>query len=148
MAYLYEFCDGDNEIDGIPKTSLVDLGEEWDKVLEGLDHDTFNDDRAEERHKSFSMDEYEFEGFDISDPVDYEEKAMTNACKDAVLSLLTETQRRRLLMRIKGLSEREIAREEGTNHKSVHQSICESKTKIKKYFLEDTPQKASPKAIY
>ncbi len=132
MAYLYEFCDGDNEIDGIPKTSLVDLGDYWDKVLEGLDHDTFNDDRAEERHKSFSMDEYEFEGFDISDPVDYEEKAMTNAHRYFMLSHLTKTQRRRILMTEAGFSTREISKLEGTDHKSVHESITAAKKKMKK----------------
>lgn len=53
---------------------------------------------------------------------------------EGALNTLTQTQRRRLQMAyIKGLSAREIARLEGTNHKSVLESLNAAKRKIKKY---------------
>lgn len=54
---------------------------------------------------------------------------------EKALDTLTQIQRRRLLMAyIKGLSAREIARLEGTNHKSVLESLNAAKGKIKKFF--------------
>ena len=131
MAYLYVFCDGDDETNGIPRTSLVDVGEEWEKVLKDLDHGIFNDDRSENDHKAFSMDEYEFGGFDISDPVDYEEEALTNAHRDSMLSHLSETHQRRVLMKEAGFSCREIGRKEGVSNVAIKYSLDVAKRKMK-----------------
>jgi len=50
-----------------------------------------------------------------------------------VLDKLTEVQRRRYLQHhVKGLSAREIAKQEGTNHKSVLESLNGAEKKIKK----------------
>lgn len=52
----------------------------------------------------------------------------------AINTLLTETQRRRLILHaFKGLTTREIAKIEGTNNKSVHESIVAAQRKIKKF---------------
>ena len=57
-----------------------------------------------------------------------------------VLDCLTETQRRRMLLFIEGWSFRNIAEQEGTNHKSVEESIKAAQKKIQK-FLKNTPTK-------
>ena len=57
-----------------------------------------------------------------------------NELFDILLTKLTESQRRRLLLNVlKGLSEREIAELEGVDRHAVHNSIEYARKKIKKF---------------
>ena len=69
---------------------------------------------------------------------DSEAEAESNARYAQALTLLTEVQRSRFLMYAAGLSTHEIARREGTNQKSVHESIEAARKKLKKFYA-DTP---------
>ncbi|MGN0764307.1 MAG: sigma factor-like helix-turn-helix DNA-binding protein, partial [Aristaeellaceae bacterium] len=69
---------------------------------------------------------------------DSEAEAESNARYAQALALLTEVQRSRFLMYAAGLSTHEIARREGTNQKSVHESIEAARKKLKKFYA-DTP---------
>ena len=70
----------------------------------------------------------------------YLEEQEDTALLKEVLDCLTETQRRRMLLFIEGWSFRNIAEQEGTNHKSVEESIKAAQKKIQKY-LKSTPTK-------
>ena len=66
-----------------------------------------------------------------------EETAKRQSLATYVMDKLTEVQRRRYLMYyVKGLSTWQIAKHEGTNQKSVHESIQAAEKKIKKILSE------------
>lgn len=99
------------------------------------------------RYHHYSYDAIDFEGEEYADPdtpesilTDSEAEAESNARYAQALTLLTEVQRSRFLMYAAGLSTHEIARREGTNQKSVHESIEAARKKLKKFY-EDTPSK-------
>ncbi len=93
------------------------------------------------RYHHYSMDAIDFEGLDYADPDTPEglllETEGNQRCA-AALSQLTDTQRRRFIMYASGLSTHEIARREGSNQKSVHESIEAARKKLKKFYA-DTP---------
>lgn len=65
-----------------------------------------------------------------------DEKDFTDKINTAISTLLTETQKRRLLLHaFRGLTIREIAKREGSTQKSVWESINAAQTKIKKFLL-------------
>lgn len=65
-----------------------------------------------------------------------DEKEFTDKIYTAISTLLTETQKRRLLLHaFRGLTIREIAKREGSTQKSVWESINAAQTKIKKFLL-------------
>lgn len=65
-----------------------------------------------------------------------DEKEFTNKIYTAISTLLTETQKRRLLLHaFRGLTIREIAKREGSTQKSVWESINAAQAKIKKFLL-------------
>ena len=65
-----------------------------------------------------------------------DEKEFTDKIHTAISTLLTETQKRRLLLHaFRGLSIREIAKREGSTQKSVWESINAAQAKIKKFLL-------------
>ena len=65
-----------------------------------------------------------------------DEKEFTEKIHTAISTLLTETQKRRLLLHaFRGLTIREIAKREGSSQKSVWESINAAQAKIKKFLL-------------
>lgn len=95
-------------------------------------------DRKERRH-CISLDGIQYEGNEFGSPDPTEKLFNDTDERDAkiktALSHLTDTQQRRLIQHfLGGLSEREIARREGRDYKSVHESIVAAKKKFKKYY--------------
>ena len=97
------------------------------------------------RYHHYSYDAIDFEGEEYADPdtpesilTASEAEAESNARYAQALALLTEVQRSRFLMYAAGLSTQEIARREGTNQKSIHESIEAARKKLKKFYA-DTP---------
>lgn len=86
------------------------------------------------RRRCYSLDAIDFEGeeFGYNDPNYLEEEETTQEMKK-LLSHLTETQRRRLLMYAKGLTYREIAAIEGANPKSVYECVEGARKKLKNF---------------
>jgi len=92
-----------------------------------------------------------YEGMEYADPdtpetiaVEKEASTESNARVAEALALLTEVQKRRFLMYAAGLSTHEIARREGSNQKSVHESVEAARKKLQKFYsdkLKSTPSK-------
>lgn len=89
------------------------------------------------RYHHYSLDAIDYEGMEYAAPDTPEslvlEMEENERCNRA-LSMLTDIQRRRFVMLMAGLSTHEIARREGTNQKSVHESIEAARKKLKKIF--------------
>lgn len=90
------------------------------------------------RYHCYSLDAIEYEGMEYADPntpASSFERTERDKLLYSALKTLTETQRRRLLMRAEGLSYREIARQEGvSDHKKIQKSVEAAREKIKKFF--------------
>ena len=129
MIVRYQFVTGE--------VTEVEVSEEIGAVIT----DSRRDEHALEernRYHCYSFDAIEYEGMEYADP-DTPESIHERTERDkrlyAALETLTETQRRRLLMRAEGLSYREIAQREGvSDHKKIQKSINEAREKIKKFF--------------
>lgn len=67
-------------------------------------------------------------------PLELIEQAEQEERVEAFLSTLTPIQRRRMEMRMDGMSERAIAEAEGCNFKSVHETFLQVKKKYLKFF--------------
>jgi len=103
------------------------------------------------RYHNYSMDAAVYEGKDYAAPdtpesiaVDKEDAAESSARYDKALALLTDIQRERFLMYAAGMSTHEIARLEGSNQKSVHESIEAARKKLLKFYggkRKNTPSK-------
>lgn len=90
------------------------------------------------RYHNYSLDAVDYEGeeyaSDVASPeVIMEEKHEASRIENA-MSHLTETQRRRIQMYADGMSEREIAKAEGTSQKSIHECLEGARKKFLKYF--------------
>lgn len=99
-----------------------------------------------ERYHCRSMDGAYFEGMDYG--TDETPETVLSAKEEDrhlydAFQQLSEVQRRRLMMLAGGMSIREIARQEGTNFRTVHESV-ESGRKNLKVFLKNTPSKQPP----
>ena len=123
MKITYKFADGTR--------SEVEVDEELGEFIKASRREAAALERKERYHKGFSLDDYDFQGTDIVDPMDYEEWIFQKD-EEAKLVCLTETQRRRLMMMADGLSMREIARQEGTALRAIQFSIDQARKKIKK----------------
>ncbi len=101
----------------------------------------YNMHRRDERHELFSLDAFEYEP---ATPYDYSSLAYHMTPEEILLlkeedeqgvqrlDILTEKQRRRMLLKMYGFSAREIARIEGTDHTSVAESLEAAEKKLKK----------------
>ena len=99
------------------------------------------------RYHNYSLDAALYEGADYADAdtpetlvEDDEAEKESSARYTKALSLLTDVQRNRFLMFAAGMSTHEIANREGTNQKSVYESIEAARKKLKKFY-ESTPSK-------
>lgn len=92
-----------------------------------------NSDRREHRH-CISLDGIQYEGREYGTRDDSEDTEEWDAKVKKAFSHLTDIQKRRILMLSGGLSEREIARREGKDYKTVHESIDAARKKFMKFF--------------
>ena len=128
MKIKYEFADGtvsEVEVEESIGAFIVE-----DRRREG------NLTRKEGYH-CYSLDAVEFEGMDfaaegtpetILAALEEDGRVYEAFCK------LSEVQQKRLLMLAGGMSIREIARKEGTNFRTVHESVESGRKKFKKFF--------------
>lgn len=118
-----------------------------DEVIAFMDRncrETWAKDKYEHRHTPFSTDALVYEGeeyaeIDTPESVyicfeDEAEKEDDEAIIERYLSVLTDAQRRRIQMRMKGLSFKAIADIEGTDSSSVRESVYAAHKKLKKKF--------------
>lgn len=101
-------------------------------------------DKYEHRHAPFSTDALVYEGEEYADTdtpesvyICFEDEAEKEDDEEIInryLSVLTDTQRRRIQMRMKGLSFKAIADIEGTDSSSVRESVYAALKKLKKKF--------------
>jgi len=125
----YEFADG--------TVSEVEVEESIGAVI--VEDRRLEDNLTrKERYHCHSLDAVEFEGVDYGTEETPETLlAAMEADRrvyDEAFQKLSEVQQKRLLMLAGGMSIREIARQEGTNFRTVHESIEAGRKKFKKFF--------------
>lgn len=128
MKIKYEFADG--------TVSEVEVEESIGAVI--IEDRRVEDNLSrKERYHCCSLDGAEFEGADYGTEetpetvlfAQEEDKHFYSAFHE-----LSEVQRRRLLMLAGGMSVWEIARQEGVDFRTVHESIAAGRKKFKKFF--------------
>mgnify|MGYP002626997885 CR=1 FL=1 len=129
MKITYKFADD--------TTSEVEVSEEVGTVIMDSRRREETDERRH-RYHCWSLDAISYEGEEYG-TADFTDAMFDGSDERAArvreaFSHLTETQQRRMLMLAAGLSEREIARREGKDYKSVHDSIEAARKKFLKYF--------------
>jgi len=128
MKITYEFADGTR--------SEVDVDEELGTLIIDSRREEENAIRKENRH-CLSLEAFDYEGVEFADPDTPEslrEQAELSERINKALSSLSDIQRKRLLMLADGMSSHEIAKAEGSNHKTVLESINAAKKKFLKNF--------------
>lgn len=128
MKISYEFADR--------TTSEVDVSEELGTMIIESRTAEESANRKERRH-CWSLDAALYEGAEYGtsdDPVEKFRQEEIHERVSKAFSHLTEIQQRRILMLAVGLSEREIARREGKDFKTVHESIEAARKRFRKFF--------------
>lgn len=125
MIITYTFADG--------TISKVEVEEEIGSVILESRRLEENSDRRQ-RYHNYSLNAVEFEGKEYGRCDTYPSDDDTDERFQAVLEILTETQRRRLLLRMKGLTYQQIADKEGADYKTCYMSIKEAQKKFLKNF--------------
>lgn len=128
MKVSYEFADG--------TTSEVEVSDELGSMIISSRTAEESSDRKERRH-CWSLDAILYEGTEYGiddDPAEKLKQDELHQRVNSAFSRLTEIQQRRILMLAGGLSEREIARREGKDFKTVHESIEAARKRFKKFF--------------
>ena len=137
MKIIYKFADGSE--------SVVEVEEEVGQAIIVSRREEENYERKMRYHCPVSIDKLEYEGMQFADPdtpmsiLERKiEEEQQKALNDYVMSQLTETQRRRILMVADGLTLEEIAEIEGVSFQSVDESIKAAQKKAiklrEKYF--------------
>lgn len=140
MKYTYAFVTG---------RSQVEVPEEWADLLAEMDHEEELHNRRETRRHQ-SLDDLVYEGLDFAAEGDAETPLMDreNVRELAeALDALTETQRRRLLMKCEGKTYRDLAAAEKTSAMTCEESVQSALKKIKKFFQQAPLQTPFPVAI-
>jgi len=132
-----------------PIPVIIDDDESQERIQEVLAYleesrkEWLRKDKMEHRHTPYSIDALEYEGLEYADPsIPIEEliRAEANEYVQLALDALTETQRRRLLLKcVDGKSLSEIAEIEGVDRSSVAESIEAAKRKFRIEFEELYP---------
>ncbi len=127
MKINYVFADG--------TTTEVDVSEDVGEEIISLRREEENLARKNRRH-CLSMDSIDFEGDDygICDTYDFLEDNELREKVCRAFNTLTDVQKRRLLMLARGMSIREIAKQENVHHRAVEDSINSAKKKFLKNF--------------
>ncbi|MCQ2414063.1 MAG: hypothetical protein MJ082_04645 [Clostridia bacterium] len=126
--------------DSIPKEFL-------DEIVAGIDENTRqiqSRERKERRH-TYSLDAVLYEGMDFADPdslaeISIVEEEDADKRMETYLSVLTETQRRRCRMRLRGMTYREIASIEGKDTSTIAESFLGIAKKLHKEFPKIFPK--------
>lgn len=121
---------------------IVDVDDRIAELMVSLDREEDASNKRYKYHVAFSLDDAEYEGstFKSNEPdplealLEKEEREEQQRKYDAFLASLTPTQKRRYQLFEQGYSEREVARIEGANFKSVHETKEQLKKKYKKVF--------------
>lgn len=131
MKITYKFADG--------TISEVEVSEELGQAITTSRREEENYERKMRYHCPISIDQLEYQGIEFADPDTpfslYERKLKEQeqkAINDFVMSHLTETQRRRILMVAEGMTTREIAEIEGVAQQVVSKSIIATRKKAAK----------------
>ena len=119
--------------------TVVEVSEEIGTIIMDSRREESNGDRKEHKH-CWSIDAINYEGTEYSTPdfvaAIFNGNEERNARIKEAFSHLTESQQCRMLMLAAGLSEREIARREGKDIKTIRESIEAGRKKFKSYFCE------------
>lgn len=136
MKIIYKFADG--------SVSEIEVEEEVGQAIIVSRREEENYERKMRYHCPVSIDKLEYEGMQFADPdtpmsiLERKiEEEQQKALNDYVMSHLTETQRRRILMVADGMTTREIAEIEGVAQQVVSKSIIATRkkaTKLKEEF--------------
>lgn len=97
-----------------------------------------------ERYHCYSLEAIDYEGKEYASQSITDDFIEVEASKKRVaemLEQLTETQRRRLLLLVDGMSCREIARLEGVSHTQVNNSISKARKNIQKFLQKGVPKR-------
>lgn len=124
------------------ETSEVEVEEELGVYLLDSRREEENAARRERYHCPFSRESAKFEGEDYSDGETPESQMERDEEKErlyALISQLTETQRRRLLMYAGGMTTREIGAAEGVSHQKVTKSLMQ----VRKFFEKHYPDRGA-----
>lgn len=129
MKVKYEFDNGE--------VTEVEVSEEIGAMIIDSRREEESGNRKERRH-CYSLDAIVYEGVEYGTPDFTEEMFDDREERDArvreAFSHLSDVQQRRLLMLAGGLSIREIAKREGKNYRTVHESIEAARKKFLKFF--------------
>ena len=129
MFINYRLADGN--------TALVEVTEEVAEFILEDDRLTANADRRERYHCPYRIEAMDYEGDSLAYRLTPEEiyiRKETQLEHNNALSLLTDTQLRRLLMKAEGMTYRQIAELERANINAVRDSLESAKKKLKKHF--------------
>lgn len=131
MKIIYKFADG--------SVSEIEVEEEVGQAIIVSRREEENYERKMRYHCPVSIDKLEYEGMQFADPdtpmsiLERKiEEEQQKALNDYVMSHLTETQRRRILMVAEGMTTREIAEIEGVAQQVVSKSIIATRKKAAK----------------
>lgn len=131
MKIIYKFADG--------SVSEIEVEEEVGQAIIVSRREEENYERKMRYHCPVSIDKLEYEGMQFADPdtpmsiLERKiEEEQQKALNDYVMSHLTETQRRRILMVADGMTTREIAEIEGVAQQVVSKSIIATRKKAAK----------------
>lgn len=131
MKIIYKFADG--------SVSEIEVEEEVGQAIIVSRREEENYERKMRYHCPVSIDKLEYEGMQFADPdtpmsiLERKiEEEQQKALNDYVMSQLTETQRRRILMVADGMTTREIAEIEGVAQQVVSKSIIATRKKAAK----------------
>ena len=129
MKVSYEFNNGD--------VTEVEVSEEIGAMIIDSRREEESRDKMEHRH-CYSLDAITYEGAeygtaDFAKEMSGDDEERAARVREA-FSHLSEIQRKRLLLLSRGLSIREIARREGKDFRTVHESIEAGRKKFLKFF--------------
>ncbi len=118
---------------------------DFDKIKELSDamyHEEAKTDALYSKYVKSTLDENVSSDWLATDALEYEifkradEREFTDKIYKAITTLLTETEKRRLLLyAFRGLTTREIAQREETSQPAVWKSISKAQSKIKKFLI-------------
>lgn len=129
MKIKYRFANGE--------VSEVEVSDELGAIITASRREEENYERKTRYHCRYSIDKLLFEGEDYADQSPtpdalYEDKEESPRVQ-AFLDSLTDVQRRRLEMRMEGMSFTEIAQEEGMSYNAIVFCFKQIKNKFKKF---------------
>ena len=123
----------------------VEVTDEFGAWYNDLERKSDNADRKYRYHVMVSLDSLDYEGevFESKDgtPLDYSIKIEEERKVKKFLEILTPTQKRRLLLFMDGLTEREVASLENVNLRAVQDTKKQIQNKFITFFNYDPRQK-------